>query len=90
VALIADALCDAVRAETAGKRSNLIAYFAKIFVAENLSLFDVSSAFIHVQIRDADVGGGELDDDIGTFFDLLVRNFVDGDLLGARDTPKLS
>jgi hypothetical protein len=39
--------------------------FAKVFVAEDLSLFYVGAAFVHVEVGAADVGGGEFDDDVG-------------------------
>jgi hypothetical protein len=33
--------------------------------------------FVEVQIRSTDVGGGDLDDRVGRFFDLRIRNRID-------------
>jgi hypothetical protein len=53
--------------------------FAEVFVAEDLAFFNVGAAFVHVEVGAADVGGGELDDDVGVLFDLGVGDGVDAD-----------
>ncbi len=41
-------------------------------MAEDLALFYVGAAFVHVEVGAADVGGGEFDDDVGLLLDLGV------------------
>ena len=43
-------------------------------MAEDLAFLDVGPPFVHVQVGAADVGGRELDDDVGQLFKLGVWN----------------
>ena len=58
-------------------------HHAQILVTEDLPLFYIGAALIHVQVGAADIGGGQLDDDVGELFQFGVGNLIDGDFLGA-------
>jgi hypothetical protein len=49
---------------------------AEILVTENLALFDIGTAFVHVQIRAADIGRGQLNDDIRQLLKLGIGERV--------------
>lgn len=57
--------------------------FSEVFVAENLSHFYVGAAFVHVEIGAADVGAGELDDDVGQSLEFRIGDGIDGDFFRA-------
>ena len=50
---------------------------AYVFVAEDGSGFDVGAAFVHMEVRAADVCNGEPDDGVGGLLDLCVGDLVD-------------
>jgi hypothetical protein len=49
---------------------------AHVLVTEDLALFHVSAALVHVQIATANIGRGDLDQGICRSFDLRVRNLI--------------
>src|ERR1700689_3424458 len=56
-------------------------YLTEIFVAQYLALFHIGTSLIHMQVRAADIGGGELDDDVSLLLDLGIGDRVNTNFL---------
>jgi hypothetical protein len=57
--------------------------FSGILVAEDTSRFEIGPALVHMQVRAANVGGGDLDDHIVGLLDSGVRNIFHADVAGS-------
>ena len=57
-----------------------LAYFSdpsQILVPEDFTLFDIGAAFVHVQVRAANIGGGDFHEHVRWFFNFCIRNILD-------------
>src|ERR1700722_4008034 len=68
--------------DAADSRTNLDD-FTGVLVTENASRFEIGPALVHMQVRTANVGGGDLDDHIVGLLNSGVRNIFDADVAGS-------
>jgi energy-coupling factor transporter ATP-binding protein EcfA2 len=54
-----------------------------VLVTENASRFEIGSALVHMKVRTANVGGGDLDDHIVGLRNSGVRNIIHADVAGS-------
>ncbi len=58
-------------------------HFAEVFMAKNSTCLERRAAFVHVQVRTADVGRGDTHQYVGGLLDFCVRNILDRDVTWA-------
>src|SRR3984957_12105656 len=57
--------------------------YTGVLVTENAPRFEIGTALVHMQVRTANVGGGDLDDHIVGLLNSGVRNIFHGDVAGS-------
>src|ERR1700723_2002100 len=57
--------------------------FTRVLVTEDASRFEIGPALVHMQVRTANVGGGDLDDHIVGLLNSGVRNIFHADVAGS-------